>query len=1262
MQSSSQLGKLSVTRSLSDEKMDLHFKQQMELIREMSKAHPRAADRELCLKWLSVFSRTTKDEKAVRNCLIDLMHSQLKKDGQLGYPFTDELNCNRDLRKCFDMRRKQVKQIKPELKVDDKEVGLPKQQRKLVHPGLAEKETVAKSLRAPAPSSVSAPIDEDETKPSTSQANVVEQINELEKVEHQLWHQKLISSTKAMHKKPNAPKSGLNPYRSAAVTGKTPPAATGKAPPAATAKQPPAVTAKPPPAVTAKPSLAATAKAPPAASGDLPAGNRMAKPLLELYKKKHFKEAESDLDAQMFKYSEKACIDSTPGLVLPLGEQAKEPERVRKMLDIERRKEQQETDRQQRERERERHKTREAEEKKREEQQLEQERARKLKEHENLLLRVNGQREHERNLRKQRKIANRLLAQKKCETDVVKSGQSKRGEQQRQAKEITENHKQPEVSNPKCKAEKNRLQRQRPHWEQLETKQKVLDERKQRRGQGKAEQKDKVAEMLIDANVIKELIKADDVKILQEQQKMRRKEEQIRRRSEELERKLIAVRDKQLASKNKPCSLGETQQQSRKVVDGPGLQQDLREGEAHSDHGWSERLGQEHGTIPAQNRYDTQQVHTHKANSKARRSPTPRNLGGDNQASIQQSVPALTSSPSASPTPEQSIEQLNNARRMELLEYTRECFLQHIDEQRLRLELAEQKVHTIDVEKQQLELEIKERCDMLGWLTKAHSRTEVEAFTRLELSKTESSMLAKERSESVKECIRFAWRVHRLHSGTKCKSNGKRGALQSDKSRRMTPRRVPSTSFGKRKRMWSPLMRRYIQFEPRRRSSSSEAQMLSDSEVRRQLKGYLQKQQQRKARLQEHSSGEYFTAQPLKKKIKRYQRYVDMSELNRSKERKEKSEVYSSTSNISCRAVFGGDGSMGDLAVDSRPRPIFMRHHWPRRIRQKNKDKSEKQKEGTTQSAAVVSPSSQEPTTSTNCTQFTQTEALWPSPRMGPEQSSLVARNRRKTQRGLHLQLSRSHQRRPDTLGASEQFQLSDQELEAERNIFQQLLLGSETDSNGRPQLLIENALMEHKLLVAKQRERHLKQLQAQMMKASVEVLQLLDVTKDVAKPEVENQCNRTCILWRNELQLAVKPLAKVPCRIFGMLFEPLLHDGDDQMELRLQISDLDVQLENHLISRLNRALDKCHSCCCQHRLLPGWKSHLDPDMSQRKLLATHSFQLLRQLFDEHCSKSRAIWLGALQTIEKLYFEQIAENMSTGRPMKRSNLNKDQKQ
>ncbi|XP_064539746.1 trichohyalin-like [Drosophila montana] len=1380
------LVRTNVTHSISDDQMDRHFAQQMELVKELNKLNSCAAERDLCPKWLGIFSRTTKEEKAARNCLITLMHCQLKEDGQLSYPFTDVVNCNRDLRNVldhYDARRRKLQArapAKPELRAEQPERKRGENMRSDVHDGSRME------LRAPNPSSVCMQADEpvegkktaEEDKDGRRMAGQMskDQVKKLEKVERKLWHHELISGTshrsaKSKASKPATPRPAPHHARSptptptpvhtvhkseAKPTSKsvakptsavrstagpkpiaTPPPAPAPSPtPVPTPTPTPAPTAKPSPAApTAKPSPAPTASTK-AASTQNPSptstptkGPRSTstqrgkqKPLVELYKKTNFREPESDLDEDAEDQQLKG--DNKRGVRRELHSpvQAAASERERKMLEIERRKEQQRVERLQRERERERQRAREAEEKQREEQRLVLERLRKQKEREEQLIKVHEQREHERILRETRKSEQRLFTHRQRErlaVEVDRREKEMRAQRLRLEQScqpiVTEAEAEAEAAKRKergsfkvkCKSEEDRRERQR--WEELETKQKELQrregtvggtqltdgggggraERKKRKKQLRAKQREqepggrpqeqvqkqpRLAELRANKMVDSEQKAEQDPQLELERKKRQLEQERIRRKSEELERKLIEARDQQLAKRGKGQTKKRSiwsQQLGRQVDEGPlpvEMQMlDARKSNPDEDEGgdssWSMRMRLERIHNQKQQTAKESPIHGTSRSPSPSPSPCP--------------APPTPSPVVSSPAPSQSREELENAKRMELQLYTRECFLQHIDEQRLRLELAEQKVQTIDVEKQQLELEIQERCDMLEWLTHAQSRSEVDALGQLELSKGESGMLASGTS-SVPEFIRFAWRLHRMEEAKRMAAHTAMRSSKESQLRRKAAKAPSGTA--KWSRMWSPLMKRFIQFEKNRkplslslslsqpqtqfrqtcrRCSSSESQDSSNRAIRRRLKEYMQQQLQAASQPHENSSNEYFIVKPQLTKRERYVRFMEPAG--------EDGELDSSSSNnISCTAVFGdeslGEHQLAEHQLQPRPRAITMRHHWPRRVRNKR------------QTLLPEDSAAEEESTAHSCSLYTQTEAMSTPRRLDPIRQARLSRSKRRLERRQRRQRMHNRNRNRNRLLASEQLQLSEQELNEERNIFQQLLMGSESCACGaRPQLLVENALMERKLLVAKQRERQLKQLQHQMLSAAHEVLQLLADSNwlDAEALRVNNvqpgdtdgsatdsslcpaggPCSRSCLRWRQELQLAVEPLARLPCRVFSRLFEPLLlrDEDEDQLELRLRIELLDKQLEQQLGNRFSRMLAKCHSCCCQRRLLPAWKSNLEHDLAHRKLLANHSFQLLRQLFDEHCSKSRAIWLGALQTIETLYFEQLEENITNAR-------------
>nr|XP_032296278.1 apical junction molecule isoform X2 [Drosophila virilis] len=650
------LVRTNVTHSISDDQMDRHFAQQMELIKELSKLNSCAAERELCPKWLGIFSRTTKEEKAARNCLVTLMHCQLKEAGRLSYPFTDIVNCNRDLRNVlehYDARRKKLQAwtlAKPQTRGEQMPTDVHVWSRV--------------ELRAPDPSSVCMQPDVPVVRPPLSALHKeadngdkdsrrragqmsTDQVKKLEKVERKLWHHELISGTTQRTAKSKAPatprptgtrSSTPTPMPAAHKTeanltsaGRSTPAPKSiAAPPPAPAPAPaPSLTPTPPPAPnptpasTTKPSFVrspvstkpANTQKPSPTSGPRSTGNQRGKqkPLVELYKKMNFRRPESDLEEEADDQHVKGAGKRGVRRELHSPVQAAASERERKMLEIERRKEQQRVERMQRERERERQRAREAEGKQRKEQRLVLERQRKQKEREEQLIRVHEQREHERILRETRKSEQRLFTQRQRERLAVEV--NRREKEMRAQRLQLEQSCRPMVTEAeavkrkerrdsfrlKCKAGEDRRERQR--WEELETKQKELERREGTtgtqlsEGAGAERRKRKKQPRAHDRKEQQTPAKA----IAQSEQKMRDtiREHDLQKAEQEQERKKRQLEQEERIRRK-------SEELERKLIEARDRQQQLAKHDGRAETKkrsiWSQQLGRkvDEGPLPVE--------------------------------------------------------------------------------------------------------------------------------------------------------------------------------------------------------------------------------------------------------------------------------------------------------------------------------------------------------------------------------------------------------------------------------------------------------------------------------------------------------------------------------------------------------------------------------------------------------------------------------------------------------------------------------------
>lgn len=100
--------------------------------------------------------------------------------------------------------------------------------------------------------------------------------------------------------------------------------------------------------------------------------------------------------------------------------------------------------------------------------------------------------------------------------------------------------------------------------------------------------------------------------------------------------------------------------------------------------------------------------------------------------------------------------------------------------------------------------------------------------------------------------------------------------------------------------------------------------------------------------------------------------------------------------------------------------------------------------------------------------------------------------------------------------------------------------------------------------------------------------------------------------------------------RIFSTLMQPLLRlTGGQELQ---EIEQLDRDLEVELHGR--------YQAQSEGQEVPTLSSRLY-DVEHRRRLAEHCFHLMRQLFEERCGDSESVWMMALQTIERLYFDQL---------------------
>lgn len=204
-----------------------------------------------------------------------------------------------------------------------------------------------------------------------------------------------------------------------------------------------------------------------------------------------------------------------------------------------------------------------------------------------------------------------------------------------------------------------------------------------------------------------------------------------------------------------------------------------------------------------------------------------------------------------------------------------------------------------------------------------------------------------------------------------------------------------------------------------------------------------------------------------------------------------------------------------------------------------------------------------------------------------------------------------------------------------EPDVFEDLLRGTNrcwSQHQTPPQLLQQklqamNLLLRQKLEEVQLHETEAKRLLQLLLKSADKVVQRLrqGVPDAVATEDAGAVTPRS---------------AAQPCRIFGTLFQPLLHLMSEP-ELQ-QIDQLDGELEAQLSSRYGALEDR--DLQSELATLPAHWLHRrrsEYDVGHRRRLALHCFHLLRQLFEERCSESEGIWLMALQTIERLYFDQL---------------------
>ncbi|XP_034109657.1 uncharacterized protein LOC117571563 [Drosophila albomicans] len=80
-----------------EDTLDRHFAEQLKLVSDVFIESICTSHHDIIHHWLTVFYNATGSEKYARNCLMVLMHGQLKEMGRLGKPFTDLSNTTRRL-------------------------------------------------------------------------------------------------------------------------------------------------------------------------------------------------------------------------------------------------------------------------------------------------------------------------------------------------------------------------------------------------------------------------------------------------------------------------------------------------------------------------------------------------------------------------------------------------------------------------------------------------------------------------------------------------------------------------------------------------------------------------------------------------------------------------------------------------------------------------------------------------------------------------------------------------------------------------------------------------------------------------------------------------------------------------------------------------------------------------------------------------------------------------------------------------------------
>lgn len=87
---------------INDNLLDKHYKLQLKMMGEVYTQCRSQADFSIGERWMECFTVAPPEQKYARNCLMMLMHSQLKEHGKLDIPFTELSNVQRPLDEVLD--------------------------------------------------------------------------------------------------------------------------------------------------------------------------------------------------------------------------------------------------------------------------------------------------------------------------------------------------------------------------------------------------------------------------------------------------------------------------------------------------------------------------------------------------------------------------------------------------------------------------------------------------------------------------------------------------------------------------------------------------------------------------------------------------------------------------------------------------------------------------------------------------------------------------------------------------------------------------------------------------------------------------------------------------------------------------------------------------------------------------------------------------------------------------------------------------------